>query len=431
MSRSSAHCSAINCRNRQSKRPDLSFFRFPKQKDRCRQWAQNAGRVDLINRTALYVHNNCRLCAEHFTDDQFSNRQAKTRLKWNAFPSLFQVRNPPKAHSTSRRPVKRMRSVRADDSSLHSATAKRREEVYSALSEHAYSIPPEDSPRSDSPGTRSLGTPPFQKEQSRTFSLKRPVESLKKSMEKAANEAKSIAELIKSAKTFLDKPALSFFALQLRNSAPRRHRAWGGRWSYDDEVTALSLYRQSPRAYMFCRRVFALPSVPSPRRWLRGTEMRPGFPQRVFDLLKKKVACMCKMGKLCVVAFGKMKLSASCCHLLPGPKRLQQLLPWQQGHLWDCKELLSLDPRLSPGRASGAVDRPEQGEQMLSTRCEEWESSWRPRPDPPLKPVCVLVKLETEKLESRERCATWCFGYQKLQAEGQQTKRLFGKPMSY
>ena len=225
--------------------------------------------------------------------------------------------------------------------------------AYSVLTEHSYSKPCVNSPRSsksnsprssrnNSPRSSRSGSPRcasprgvrcdtpsssnpsyedfeelsasgwkqsklLRKERQRTFRLKQKVASLRKSMEKASKDFKSIADLIKGASHYLDEPALSFFASQLRNSSHRR-RARGRRWSYDDKVIALSLYHQSPKAYAFCQRVFTLPSVSSLLRWLSNIEVRPGFSKTVFDLLKNKVACMSAKDKLCVVSFDEMSL---------------------------------------------------------------------------------------------------------------------------
>ncbi|XP_072169632.1 uncharacterized protein [Diadema setosum] len=97
-SKSTAYCSAIHCRNRQCKRPDLSFFRFPRDPESLK-WIQNTGRNDLLLKfgdTPLYLSNNCRLCSEHFETSQFSNKKTKNRLNWNAVPTIFKTTNPPK-----------------------------------------------------------------------------------------------------------------------------------------------------------------------------------------------------------------------------------------------------------------------------------------------------------------------------------------------
>ena len=78
---------------------------FPFFLCRCRQWVQNTCRVDLRNRTPLYLSTNCRLCSEHFELEQFSNKRTKNRLNWNAVPTIFKVPNAPKLLSTPHRPL--------------------------------------------------------------------------------------------------------------------------------------------------------------------------------------------------------------------------------------------------------------------------------------------------------------------------------------
>jgi len=88
---------------------------------RCQRWVQNTRRDDLLNRSHVYLNNNCRLCAEHFEEDQFSNRMTKNRLKWNAVPTLFNVPNPPKTLSTPRRTMKRERERSNNESPPHAS----------------------------------------------------------------------------------------------------------------------------------------------------------------------------------------------------------------------------------------------------------------------------------------------------------------------
>ena len=149
----------------------------------------------------------------------------------------------------------------------------------------------------------------LKKERLRTFRLKKMVQQLKRSMYKVSRESQSISDLIKGASAFLEEPALTFFASQLRNSS-QRCKAKGRRWTYKDKVIALSLYHQSPRAYQFCLRILTLPSVSSLRKWLSNVEVRPGFPRKVFELLRDKVAGMTEKNKLCVITFDEMSLRA-------------------------------------------------------------------------------------------------------------------------
>ena len=149
----------------------------------------------------------------------------------------------------------------------------------------------------------------LKKERLRTFRLEKMVQQLKRSMDKVSRESQSISDLIKGASAFLEEPALTFFASQLRNSS-QRCKAKGRRWTYKDKVIALSLYHQSPRAYQFCLCIFTLPSVSSLRTWLSNVEVRPGFPRKVFELLRDKVAGVTEKNKLCVITFDEMSLRA-------------------------------------------------------------------------------------------------------------------------
>ena len=58
-------------------------------------WRVKSGREDLAKRTVLYRNRNCRLCAEHFSEDDFV--QGTTTLKENVVPTRF-------THANSKEP---------------------------------------------------------------------------------------------------------------------------------------------------------------------------------------------------------------------------------------------------------------------------------------------------------------------------------------
>jgi len=43
----------------------------------------------------LFLNRNCSLCADHFEDPEFMNAKTKSKLKWNAVPTLFSTPNTP------------------------------------------------------------------------------------------------------------------------------------------------------------------------------------------------------------------------------------------------------------------------------------------------------------------------------------------------
>ncbi|XP_012945157.1 zinc finger protein 585A [Aplysia californica] len=90
-SRRSQWCSAVNCKNERYKRPDLSFFRFPKDKVRCRKWVVNCRRQDLLGKSPESLFATNVLCSEHFEDSEFTNSVRRNQLNRNntAVPTLF------------------------------------------------------------------------------------------------------------------------------------------------------------------------------------------------------------------------------------------------------------------------------------------------------------------------------------------------------
>ncbi|XP_050515681.1 52 kDa repressor of the inhibitor of the protein kinase-like [Diabrotica virgifera virgifera] len=90
-----SRCSAKMCTNN-SKNCNYSFFRFPKEADRARNWAMLCQREDLLKKTNLNLN---RLCSVHFENTMFSNK-TRNRLCKNAVPRLFpSIEDSPNQHS--------------------------------------------------------------------------------------------------------------------------------------------------------------------------------------------------------------------------------------------------------------------------------------------------------------------------------------------
>lgn len=82
-------CAALTCSNNRTDQPGLAYFPFPRESERCKQWARNAEREDLANKPSDYLNRNMVLCAKHFDDDQFFNATLRKRLIWDAVPTRF------------------------------------------------------------------------------------------------------------------------------------------------------------------------------------------------------------------------------------------------------------------------------------------------------------------------------------------------------
>ena len=100
-----SYCAAINCHNSRGN-CTLSMFGFPKDEERCKKWVQHVRRDDLRH-TPLNKLCHFKLCSNHFEDSQFMNRNTKSKLIWNAVPTLFDVPNPPAKITPSRPLTKR------------------------------------------------------------------------------------------------------------------------------------------------------------------------------------------------------------------------------------------------------------------------------------------------------------------------------------
>ncbi len=109
-------CSAVNCSNSKHSHPELSFFRFPRDRQRyvlslfskynvaikpvsrslteklyfgifrSKEWVVLCRREDFAKKDTEYLYKNVRICAEHFEDIMFSN-DLKNRLKPDAKPT--------------------------------------------------------------------------------------------------------------------------------------------------------------------------------------------------------------------------------------------------------------------------------------------------------------------------------------------------------
>ncbi|GFR97911.1 52 kDa repressor of the inhibitor of the protein kinase [Elysia marginata] len=157
-------CSAINCTNGRYECPGLSFFRFPRDEERCKKWVINCRRQDLLNKSPRNLYTSNVLYAVHFEDTQFTEPHKKNRLKpLKAVPTLFNIPNPP-PKIANRRPGPKERVVMAT------------EEENSALP-----IPtPTSEPVSDSPSPGS----PSSMEQQRMLKLKKKIDSQRKRIER-------------------------------------------------------------------------------------------------------------------------------------------------------------------------------------------------------------------------------------------------------
>ncbi|XP_034168273.2 uncharacterized protein si:dkey-250d21.1 [Pangasianodon hypophthalmus] len=82
-------CAAADCKQSSDQR-NVSFFRFPLDPERCKQWVGNCRRSDLQTKTPEYLHRNFKLCSRHFEASLIQKEsELRTVLKDGAVPTIF------------------------------------------------------------------------------------------------------------------------------------------------------------------------------------------------------------------------------------------------------------------------------------------------------------------------------------------------------
>ncbi|XP_036139614.1 uncharacterized protein LOC118648110 isoform X2 [Monomorium pharaonis] len=99
-----------------------------------------------------------------------------------------------------------------------------------------------------------------------------------------------------------------FFNMQLRNT---NYSPKGRRFTIDEKILALSLYKQSGSCYKLLSKLFVLPSATTLKCLLRTISLQPGINKFIFEHLQQHVAEMNERDKLCILMWDEMSLEAN------------------------------------------------------------------------------------------------------------------------
>ncbi|CAG4948119.1 unnamed protein product [Colias eurytheme] len=83
----------------------------------------------------------------------------------------------------------------------------------------------------------------------------------------------------------------------------------GRRFTKEEKIMALSVYKRGPKCYKWLSKMFILPSPMTLSRMISRAALRPGINEKIFDQLKKKVQKMKDSEKLCTLIFDEMALT--------------------------------------------------------------------------------------------------------------------------
>lgn len=289
---------------------------------------QNTRRQDLINVSCERLRKSYVLCAEHFENSQFSNRQSQNRLNWNAEPTIFAVPNPPPLRTLKRKPP----TVRTHHPSskrrlvnIETVVANEGTDVARVLYEDITS--PSVTPNSVTSGSgnrsstsshlqvpyggrQETGSHATSSQQKLRRSLNRLRVRLHRTNVKllTASTAKRVLskdELLTEIAKYVEGPAYSFIASQLKFSDVS---ARGRRWDDEAKLLALSLYYKSPQAYRLLARLFVLPCKASLCNWVRNFTVTCGFSDTVMTVMQEKVTGLSPENRCCVLLLDEMSL---------------------------------------------------------------------------------------------------------------------------
>ncbi|CAN7991187.1 unnamed protein product [Ixodes hexagonus] len=83
-------CASIACQSQS--RSSTSFYRFPREPQRCKKWAESCGNSALLGKSAAELNQSHYLCSLHFDSSQFQQGDDSSRLVADAMPTLFTIR---------------------------------------------------------------------------------------------------------------------------------------------------------------------------------------------------------------------------------------------------------------------------------------------------------------------------------------------------
>lgn len=88
----------------------------------------------------------------------------------------------------------------------------------------------------------------------------------------------------------------------------------GRRFTLEEKIMALSIFKQSPKGYRFFRKIYILPSPQTLVKLLRIADIKPGIHKKTINQIKKATENLSVEDRLCVVLFDEMALKANVAY---------------------------------------------------------------------------------------------------------------------
>lgn len=99
------------------------------------------------------------------------------------------------------------------------------------------------------------------------------------------SKEKSLEELVKNMNPITKKIILMQIKLCTKNK-----KSW--RFTREEKLIALSIYKQGPKSYKFLQKIFILPSKTTLKKMISQINIGPGINPQIFELIKNQVNCI-------------------------------------------------------------------------------------------------------------------------------------------
>lgn len=121
-------------------------------------------------------------------------------------------------------------------------------------------------------------------------------------------EAEKFANSPEYLKAKLNNQTYNFVMSQIRHQhIPPK----GRRFTLEDKIFSLSLFKQSPRGYKLLEKIFALPSRKTLTNLLRQVPLEPGINEAMFTFLKETSERLEPIFCYCTIIFDEMSIEPS------------------------------------------------------------------------------------------------------------------------
>lgn len=94
-------------------------------------------------------------------------------------------------------------------------------------------------------------------------------------------------ETLKTITSTLNPVALNFITMQYKwHNKPKMAR----KYTIEEKILALAIYKQSSKSYKFLQKIFVLPSVSTLKQLGSNLNLEPGINPKIFNLIKQEVS---------------------------------------------------------------------------------------------------------------------------------------------